>query len=595
VTDSSKDQSLSLRELVIQLRELLVPEDRRRAFGVLMLILVCTLLEILGVGLVLPVVVLLSQPESVSTSPTLKSLHEALGAPSHRIFMLWAIGSLLFVFVVKNAFIFLSTWCQVRFLYSYQAKLAGELMAGYLNRPYSYHLQHPSAGLLQKINNELASLIQNVLSPVLWIASESLVVLGLMLLALWVSPLVTLAAIGGLGLAFWAYYHLFKKRVEYWGHRTQEHSEGMYQQMQQGLGGIKEVKVFGREQFFSNTFIHHSQGLARYTFRYNFLHCSSRNVIELLVVVVLLGSMMLLVGAGGGTKSIMPTLAFFAAVAFRLLPSAQRLLANANSIRYGVRSLRLLRPDLIEARSQQSVYSEEGNTFSFQDELKLQNVSFRYPGGNEDVLRDLNLSIMRGNMVGFQGRSGAGKTTLVDLVLGLFEPTRGGVLADGISIHKNLPSWRSNIGYVPQSIFLVDDTLRHNVAFGVEDDKIDDSRVCEVLRQAQLEGFVNSQPEKLETLVGERGVRLSGGQRQRIGIARALYHDPTILVLDEATAALDLGTEAEFIKAVGSLKNDKTLIIISHRLSTLEDCDFKYKLEKGELRLLDTPKTKAEV
>lgn len=586
MTDSSNNQPLPLRKLFVQIKELLVPEDRRRVIGVLILILVGTVLEILGVGLVLPVVVLLSQPESVSTSSTLKSLHEALGAPTHRVFILLAIGGLLFVFVVKNAFIFLSTWCQVRFLYSYQAKLAGELMAGYLNRPYAYHLQHPSAGLLQKINSELASLIQNVLSPMLWIISESLVVFGLLLLALWVNLLVTLAAMVGLGLALWAYYHLFKERVEFWGRRTQEHSQGMYQQMQQGLGGIKEVKIFGREHFFSDTFTHHAQGLARYSTRHYFLTQSSRNVIELLVISVLLGAIMLLVSTGGGMKTILPTLALFTAVAFRLLPSAQRLLANANSIRYGVRSLRLLRPDLIEARSQKSVYSEEGNTFSFQDELKLQNVSFRYPGGNEDVLRDLNLSIMRGNMVGFQGKSGAGKTTLVDLVLGLFEPTRGGLLADGISIHENLPSWRSNIGYVPQSIFLVDDTLRHNVAFGVEDDKIDDSRVCEVLRQAQLEDFVNSRPEKLETLVGERGVRLSGGQRQRIGIARALYHDPAILVLDEATASLDLETEAEFIKAVGSLKSKKTILIISHRLSTLKDCDVKYQLEKGGLRLL---------
>ncbi len=595
MTDSFNNQPLPLRKLFVQIKELLVPEDRRRVIGVLILILVGTVLEILGVGLVLPVVVLLSQPESVSTSSTLKSLHEALGAPTHRVFILWAIGGLLFVFVVKNAFIFLSTWCQVRFLYSYQAKLAGELMAGYLNRPYSYHLQHPSAGLLQKINSELASLIQNVLSPVLWIISESLVVLGLMLLALRVNLLVTLAAIGGLGLAFCAYYHLFKKRVEYWGHRTQEHSEGMYQQMQQGLGGIKEVKIFGRESFFSDTFTHHAQGLARYSTRHYFLTQSSRNVIELLVISVLLGAIMLLVSTGGGTKTILPTLALFTAVAFRLLPSAQRLLANANSIRYGARSLRLLRPDLIEARSQQTSNSEAANPFPFQNELKLRHVSFRYPGGHEDVLRDLNLTIPHGVMFGFQGKSGVGKTTLVDLVLGLFEPTRGEVLADGKSIHENLPGWQANIGYVPQSIFLVDDTLRRNVAFGVEDDKINDSQVCEVLRQAQLEDFVNSRPEKLETLVGERGVRLSGGQRQRIGIARALYHDPAILVLDEATAALDLDTEAEFIKAVGSLKNDKTLIIISHRLSTLEDCDFKYQLEKGELRLVETPKTKAEV
>jgi len=593
MTEPSSNQPLPLRELFAQLWELMAPEDRRRAIGVLILILACTFMEILGVGLIIPVVTLLSQPELASTSPTLKSLHEALGAPSHRVFMLWALGGLLVVFVIKNAFIFLSTWYQVRFLFNYQAKLAGELMAGYLNRPYAYHLQHSTAELLQKVNGELGSFIQGVLSPILWIISESLVVLGLVLLALWVNPLGALFTMGGLGLALWAYYHIFKVRVESWGHRTQEHSRGMYQQMQNGLGGIKEVKIFGRERFFSETCARHAQGLARYTSRYNFLTQSSRNVIELLVIAVLLGAIMLLVGTGGSMESILPTLAFFAAAAFRLMPSAQRLLANANSIRYGARSLRLLRPDLIESRDRQGVNSGAPNPVPFRDELKLRHVSFRYPGGHEDVLCDLNLTIPCGIMVGFQGKSGAGKTTLVDLILGLLEPTQGQVLVDGHSIHDNLTGWQTNIGYVPQNIFLVDDTLRRNVAFGVEEHEIDDSRVNEVLHQAQLEEFVNSRPEKLETLVGERGVRLSGGQRQRIGIARALYNDPTILVLDEATASLDLDTEANFIKSVESLKNKKTLLIISHRLSTLKDCDCKYLLKEGGLHLLDMPTEKA--
>ena len=560
--------------------------DRRRVMGVLMLILMGTLLEILGVGLVIPVVTLLSQPDVTSTSPTLKSLREALGAPSQRALMLWALGGMLVVFVVKNAFIFLSTWFQVRFLYNYQAKLAGELMAGYLNRPYALHLRHPTSELLQKVNGEVGALISGVLSPILWIISESLVVTGLVLLALWVSPLGALAAMGGLGLALWAYYHLFKARVEAWGRSTQEHSQGMYRQMQHGLGGIKEVKIFGRELFFSNAFSHHAQGLAHYTIRHNFLAQSSRNVIELLVIAVLLGAIMLLVGASEGTATIIPMLAFFAAAAFRLMPSAQRLLANANSIRYGARSLRLLRADLLGAPDPMPFSPSPANPVSFRDQLELRHVSFRYPGGHEDVLADLNLAIPRGAMVGFQGKSGAGKTTLVDLILGLLEPTQGEVWVDGNSIHQNLPGWQAKVGYVPQSIFLVDDTLRRNVAFGMEDDQIDDARVHEVLRQAQLEDFVNSRPEKLEIAFGERGVRLSGGQRQRIGIARALYHDPAILVLDEATASLDLDTEAQFIKAVGSLKNTKTILIISHRFSTLEDCDVKYQLEEGGLRPL---------
>ena len=210
-------------------------------------------------------------------------------------------------------------------------------------------------------------------------------------------------------------------------------------------------------------------------------------------------------------------------------------------------------------------------------------MTFCYASKEQEVLRDATLSIPRGAMVGFQGKSGAGKTTLVDLILGLLKPTTGEVLVDGNSIHDNLPGWLSNIGYVPQTIFLMDDTLRRNVAFGIPDPEIDDARVQEVLSLAQLDGFLDSKRGGVDTLIGERGVRLSGGQRQRIGIARALYHDPAILVLDEATASLDLDTEAQFIKAVGSLKNTKTILIISHRFSTLENCDVKYQLEDGGL------------
>jgi len=592
VTNPLENQQIPLHKMFSQIWGLLESEDRRRAMGVLMLILAGTLLEILGVGLVIPVVTLLSQPESTSTSPELKSLHEALGAPAHSVFMFWALGGLLLVFVIKNAFIMLSTWCQVRFLFNYQSKLSGKLMAVYLNRPYAFHLQHSTAELLQKINGELGSLIHSVLSPILWIISESFVVVGLLLLAFSVNPLCALIAMCGLGVAFWAYYHFFKARVEFWGCRTQEHSEGMYEQMQRGLGGIKEVKIFGRERFFSDTFALHAQESARYTSRHEFLVQSSRYVIELLVITVLLGAIMLLVGIGGGAGAVVPTLAFFAVAAFRLMPSSQRLIGNANSIRYGARSLRLLRPDLIEIFDQQGACFGEISPFFFRHELKLRHVSFRYSGGHEEVLQELNLTIPHGAMIGFQGKSGAGKTTLVDLILGLLEPTQGEVVVDGVSIQENLPGWQANIGYVPQSIFLTDDTLRRNVAFGIEDQKIDELRVHEVLRQAQLEEFVNSRSEKLETLVGERGVRLSGGQRQRIGIARALYHDPDILVLDEATASLDFDTEVEFMKIVHSLKKKKTVLLISHRLSAMEGCDRKYQIQAGRLQPVGTRSAK---
>ena len=543
-------------------------------------------MEILGIGLIIPVVTLLSRPDFAGATPLIKVVYESLGSPSHRVFMLWALGGLLAVFVVKNAFLFLSTYWQTRILFNYQARLSGELMRGYLNRPYSFHAQHPTAELLQKINGEVAVLVGNVFGPILWIISESLIVLGLLALAIWVNPLGALVAMGGLGIAFFAYYHLFKARVEIWGNRTQQHAQGMYEQLQHAFGGIKEVKIFGRENFFSAAFTRHAEGYVQNARRHGFLSQSSRQVIEILVISALLVSVMMLVKGGENMNAIVPILAFYAAASFRLMPSVQRLLSNANNIRFGARSLRLICPDLLFARAQADFQSESSGIVTLHNELVLRNVTFRYPGGHEDVLRDINLNIPCGSMVGFQGQSGAGKTTLVDVILGLLEPKQGEVIADGDSIHKNITGWQANIGYVPQSIFLIDDTLRRNVAFGLEEKEIDNDRVNEVLSQAQLEDFVKSRPEGIETVVGERGVRLSGGQRQRIGIARALYHDPDILVLDEATASLDIDTEAEFIKVVKSLKDIKTVLIISHRLSAMNECDYRYHLEEGGLSLL---------
>ena len=582
----AKEDSLSLREIVAQLWAILMPTDRRRVGGVLLLILIGTFFEVIGVGMIVPVASILIQPAAVTESPWLKAIHEFIGSPSHRGFILWALGGLLGIFTFKNAFLFFSTWRQTQLLYGLQARLASELVARYLNRPYSYHLEHASPELLQKVSGEVNALIHTVLSPILWLISEGLVVLGLFGLALWVNPIGALVIVGGLGVSVWAYYYLFKSRVESWGKKTQEHAQGMFRELEHSMGGVKEVKVFGRETFFATAFGEQYQRYTQYSARHQFLLQSSRNVIELLVIGVLLFAIMLLVGTGSPMHTIVPTLAFFAVAAFRLMPSSQRLLTSAHSIHFGARSLRLLRPDLTVPHDWSLIPNRTAEHFPFQHSLELRGVTFRYPSGDQDVLRAATISIPRGEMVGFQGESGVGKTTLVDLILGLLKPTTGEVLVDGNSIHDNLPGWLSNIGYVPQSIFLMDDTLRRNVAFGIPDPEIDDARVQEVLSLAQLDGFLDSKRGGLDTLIGERGVRLSGGQRQRIGIARALYHDPAILVLDEATASLDLDTEAQFIKAVGSLKNTKTILIISHRFSTLENCDVKYQLEDGGLLLL---------
>jgi len=583
VSNPADKPLVPLRDVFFQVWKLMLKEDRRHACGIVLLILVGTILETIGVGLIIPVVAVLGQPDSAAWPPFLHRFYGALGEPPLRGFTLWVLGGLLAAYLIKNAYLFFCTWCQARFLFAYQAKLASQLMRLYLKSPYIYHTQHPSAELIQKIQNELSSYTLNILSSFIWICSESFVVCGLLMVALWVNPAGAAVVFLGLIIALWGYANFFKARIEYWGRSTQENSQAIYENIQQSLGGIKEVKIFGREEFFSSVFNRNMQEMVRYASRHYFLSQSSRNIIELLIVGVLLGSVALLVSAGGENKTIMPTLAFFAVAAFRLMPSAQRLLNSVNSIRYGMRSLEVLRADIIAVHALEKVCLEPTEPLPFLSELQIENVQFRYPEREQDVLRRVNLIISRGEMVGLQGESGVGKTTLIDIILGLLEPTNGDVLIDGKSIHKNVEGWRSKIGYVPQSIRLIDDTVRRNVAFGLPDDEIDDSRVTRALRQSQLGDFVRDHPQGVETRVGEQGKLLSGGQQQRIGIARALYHDPDLLILDEATASLDLGVEAEIVETLKSLKGHKTMIIISHRTSTLKDCDTQYKLREGQL------------
>jgi ABC-type multidrug transport system fused ATPase/permease subunit len=300
-------------------------------------------------------------------------------------------------------------------------------------------------------------------------------------------------------------------------------------------------------------------------------------------VCALAGLVIVMLATGRPIEALLPILGLFAAAAFRLLPSANRMINSMHTIRYALPAVKIVHGELMLARAPAQPTPPAASDLRFRDALTLERVSFQYPGRSDAALREIDIRIPRGACIGFIGGSGAGKSTLIDVILGLHTPTTGRVCADSVDIHKNLRGWQRLIGYVPQTIFLMDDTLRRNVAFGLGDSDIDDEAVARAIRAAQLDEFVASLPAGLETTVGERGVRLSGGQLQRIGIARALYHDPEVLVLDEATSALDAATERGVMAAVRSLRGHKTLIIVAHRLSTVEHCDWLYRLEAGRI------------
>jgi len=387
-----------------------------------------------------------------------------------------------------------------------------------------------------------------------------------------------------LGGAAWTFYQGMRARVVRWGESRQKHDVLRLQHLQQGLGGAKDVKLLGRESNFLDQFSVHTAQSARVGQFQATLQMLPRLWLELLAVMGLATLVISMLLQGREIATIVPTLGLFAAAAFRLMPSVNRVLAAAQVLRYNLPVVNSLHEEMELVAPKQSVKGPMAPAGpSFRSEIRLCAVRYTYPSASAAALKDLTLRIRKGESIGFVGPSGSGKSTLVDVILGLLTPDGGQVLVDEGDIQKNLRAWQDQIGYVPQTIYLTDDTLRRNVAFGLPDDQIDVAAVKRAIRAAQLDEFVAGLPKGLETLVGERGIRLSGGQRQRIGIARALYHDPAVLVLDEATSALDTATEHGVMQAVTALHGSKTILIVAHRLSTVAHCDRLYRIELGRI------------
>jgi ABC-type multidrug transport system fused ATPase/permease subunit len=455
------------------------------------------------------------------------------------------------------------------------------LFSAYLRQPYAFHLQRNSAELTRNALNETNMFAQTVIMAGLGFVVEILVLLGISCLMLIVEPLGTLLLVSFIGLASWGFNRLTRQRIARWGVTRQLHEGRRIQHLQQGLGGTKDVKLLGREEEFLSQFRQHDEGFTRVAARYATIGQLPRLWLEFLAITGLAVLVLVVLWRGHSPETLVPTLGLFAVGAFRLLPSANRLMNAVQNIRYGLPVIAVLHSEL--ALLQDISLREGGHLLPFRDSLQLEDVVFRYPSTDTDTIRGITLQIARGTSVGFIGSTGTGKTTLVDIMLGLLTPNSGRVLVDGVDIRDRERGWQDQIGYVPQSIFLTDDSLRRNIAFGLASEQIDEAAVWRTVRTAQLETFVNELPDGLDTIVGERGVRLSGGQRQRIGIARALYHDPSVIVLDEATSALDSATERGFMETVRALRGTKTIIIIAHRLSTVEQCDRLFRLDQGRV------------
>ncbi|MBL1293406.1 MAG: ABC transporter ATP-binding protein [Thiotrichales bacterium] len=557
---------------------LLTSDERRSAVILLGLMFVGMLLETLGVGLVIPALVLLTQAD---VAHDYQPILQMLGNPSQQTLVIGGMLVLVVVYLIKAFFLAILAWRQTRFAFNVQAHLSQRLFALYLRQPYTFHLQRNSAQLIRNIINEVSQFTFSGIIPGMLLLTESLVLLGLCSLLIYVEPLGALIVVSVLGTAAWGFHQFTRDHITRWGAARQYHEGLRIQHLQQGLGGVKDVKLLGREAEFLEQYHEHNVHGARVGQLQTTLQQLPRLWLELLAVSGLAILVISMLAQNRALDAILPTLGLFAAAAFRLMPSVNRVLGAVQALRYGLAGIDTLYKEVMLDKSEIAAVNNTATNFSVA--LELNQVFYTYSGAEKSALKNISLTIQRGESVGFIGASGAGKSTLVDVLLGLLSPEMGEVRMDGKDIQANLRNWQDQIGYVPQSIFLIDDTLRRNVAFGLSDEQIDDAAVQRAIQAAQLEEFVFSQPDGLETHVGERGIRLSGGQRQRIGIARALYHDPAVLVLDEATSSLDTATENDVMEAVRVLHGRKTILIVAHRLATVEHCDRLYRLEQGVL------------
>lgn len=565
---------------------LLDARQRRQASAIFLLMLLGMALEMGGIGLVLPVIGLMTSPDLLGRLPGIRPFLAWLANPDQKQLVIWGMTALAVVYGLKNAYLAVLAWAQARFVFRLHASLSQRLFTRYLRQPYTFHLQHNSAQLIRNIVVEV-NLFTNALQAFMVLSTELLVLAGVSVLLLYVEPLATLMVMGTLGSAAVLFYLLVRKRLSHWGKQRQHYDGKRIQLVQEGLGSVKEIRLLGREGDFLEQYRHCNMINARVLEHQHFLQQVPRLWLEVLAVTGLVAVVLMLIAQGRSATDFLPTIGLFGAAAFRLMPSINRCLTSIQSTRFAFSAVNTLHQELVEGATESKAElagkgaAEEVGRFS--DRIELSGVNFRYPGSESEALRDISLSIPRGTSIGFIGESGAGKSTLVDIILGLLTPSSGAVLVDGVDIRNALRGWQNQIGYVSQTIYLTDDTLRRNVAFGLADADIDEAAVWRALRAAQLEEFVRQLPEGLDTEVGERGVRLSGGQRQRIGIARALYHEPSVLVLDEATSALDTDTESGVMEAVRAMHGEKTILIITHRLSTVEHCDKVVHVERGNI------------
>jgi ATP-binding cassette, subfamily B, bacterial PglK len=577
----------------------IVAERRHQLVILIFLFLISSILDTIGIGLIGPFMSLATDPNLIHKNEFLNWLYNIFRVESKPKFIALFGILIVLVFYIKSFISFRIQKKVFHFSYGQKGDLSQRLLRGYLAAPYTFHLSRNSASLVQNILQETNSFCNGIMLPFLNSISYSVVIICLGFLLIKTNIIATFSILFILLIPFLLYQN-FKKRLALWGKEASISQVGILRTINHSMGGFKETRIIGCESYFDDQMSHYIKGFENAVSSAQTFKLLPRNLIEAFLITFLVGFVALTLFTTQNTQSLTPMLGIFAIASIRLIPAVSQLTTSFASIRNFSHSLNKIYSDLKEIESLSSnknfkLYANFAdknaikenkilkNKIEFHNQIVLQNINYSYPKSSEPSLVDISIKINKGESIALIGKSGAGKTTLVDLILGLLEPQSGDIKVDGTSVYSNLRGWQNLIGYIPQSIFLMDDSIEKNIAFGVPTDRVDSIKLEKAIKATQLEELISELPDGIKTTVGDRGVRLSGGQRQRIGIARALYHEREILVLDEATSALDNETEKLVNDSINSLSGTKTLIIIAHRLSTVERCSCLYRLNKGRL------------
>ena len=590
-------------EKINKLRPLFSQRDKLQYAGLLVMMGFGAVLEMIGIGAVPAFISTLASPDKVRNFPGVEPVLDTLGITTNKELVIWGAIGFILIFTIRVGYLILLRYVRIRLTERHRVRLGRLLFTRYMKAPYEFHLGRNTAELLRNVESETKNIISGVINPVLKLILNGLMTISIAGLLIATTPWAAMAAIGGVGGGAWFFLRMVQEKMGKYGKEARTERKKAIQAVNQGLAAFRVARVLGVEGSLIDDF---HKSIARYAKlqRYKGVISSLGNpLLEYIAVAGLMLLVLAMVAVGTDLTAMVPLLGLFGAAIVRLRGTIGAITGMLNTLQFNMASVDAVVGDLraldglgheavaLPEATQNGATSRSGTSLSFKQELRFEDVTYAYPNTDEPALQSIDLSIEPGQSVGLVGATGSGKTTLVNVLLGLLEPRDGRVLADGVNVRSNLRAWRDYLGYIPQSIFLLDDTIRRNVAFGVPEEEIDDDKVWEALYAAQVGTFVmNELGDGIDAMVGENGVRLSGGQRQRVGLARAIYHNPDVLVMDEATSDLDNETEHRVMEALDDLKANRTFITIAHRLSTVQGCDRLFFMKKGRVAARGTYK-----